>query len=190
MDVETARLIAQTHLAEALPIRWKHVQAVGQRASELAAQLGLPDDPLVCAAWLHDVGYSPLLADCGFHPIDGARFLRRDGWPDELCNLVAHHSCAVVEAGRRGLGDVLNSEFVDRPGAERDALWTADATTGPDGRSLTVEQRVAEVVERYGPGSLVADCMLAIAPELAAASSRTMERISRRSADVGAGPLG
>lgn len=190
MDVDAARRIAEEHLAEALPTRWSHVQAVAARAAELAEQLGLPESPLVCAAWLHDVGYAPALVGCGFHPIDGARFLRRHGWPDEVCDLVAHHSCAVVEAGRRDLGEVLRTEFVDRPGPERDALWMADATTGPDGTRLSLDQRVAEVVARYGPGTLVADCMLAIASELAAAADRTNERIARRLSDVGLRPPG
>ncbi|WP_406239339.1 hypothetical protein [Nocardia sp. NBC_01009] len=28
------------------------------------------------AAWLHDIGYAPDIARIGFHPVDGAEFLR------------------------------------------------------------------------------------------------------------------
>ena len=41
-------------------------------------KLSLTDD-LVAAAWLHDIGYAPELVETGFHPLDGARYLRREG---------------------------------------------------------------------------------------------------------------
>ncbi len=31
-----------------------------------------------------------------------------------LCRLVAHHSCAIIEAGERGLADALRYEFERR----------------------------------------------------------------------------
>ena len=34
-----------------------------------------------------------------------------------LCRLVAHHSCAVIEADERGLADVLCGEFEPAPSA-------------------------------------------------------------------------
>ncbi len=34
---------------------------------------------LVVAAYLHDIGYAPSLAIEGFHPLDGARFVREQG---------------------------------------------------------------------------------------------------------------
>lgn len=166
-----ARLLAEQRLAEVLPVRWQHSQAVAAAASEYAANVGLDPDTVVAAAWLHDVGYAPDLADAGFHPVDGARFLRREGWPEEVVNLVAHHSCSRVEAGLRGLESAL-AEFEDVPGLQRDVLWASDATTGPDGTRLDVEDRICEVVERYGRDSLVAACMLTIAPELRAAVTR------------------
>jgi len=40
--------------------------------------------------------------------LDGARYLRDVQHADALlCRLVAHHSCAIIEAGERGLADVL-----------------------------------------------------------------------------------
>lgn len=166
-----ARVLAERHLAIALPQRWRHSQAVAAAAAEYAANAGLSPDTVVAAAWLHDVGYAPDLADTGFHPVDGARYLRREGWPEEVVNLVAHHSCSRVEAGLRGLTAAL-AEFKDISGPHRDVLWASDATTGPDGARLDVEDRISEVVERYGRDSLVARCMLLIAPELRAAVTR------------------
>ena len=52
------------------------------------------------AAWLHDIGYAPGLALTGLHQLDRARYLRDAQRADAmLCRLVAHHSCAIVEAG-------------------------------------------------------------------------------------------
>ena len=66
---------------------------------------------LVAAAWLHDIGYAPELVETGFHPLDGARYLRRAGVDGQVVSLVAYHSCAQIEAEVRGLGDELASEF-------------------------------------------------------------------------------
>ena len=33
-----------------------------------------------------------------------------------LCRLVAHHSCAIIEADERGLADALSLEFKPAPG--------------------------------------------------------------------------
>jgi hypothetical protein len=78
MDVDEAAELARTMLAEALPRRWRHVRSVARRARWVAKELSLSDD-LVAAAWLHDIGYAPGLAETGFHPLDGARYLRRQG---------------------------------------------------------------------------------------------------------------
>ena len=70
--------LAEPMLAASLPRRWRHVRSVARRARWVAKQLSLSDD-LVAAAWLHDIGYAPELVVTGFHPLDGARYLRREG---------------------------------------------------------------------------------------------------------------
>jgi HD superfamily phosphodiesterase len=153
-----------------------HVQAVAAEAERLARQLSIDPGRLESAAWLHDVGYAPPLHDTGFHPLDGARYLRAAGWLADVCALVAHHTCARVEAYERGLADQLTAEFTDHRDATRDALWTADATTGPGGEHLNLDQRVEEIEQRYGEDHLVARCMRVIRPELVAAIERTRAR--------------
>ena len=76
MEIEDAAKLAEMLLAEELPRRWRHVRSVARRARWVAKKLSLSDD-LVAAAWLHDIGYAPELVDTGFHPLDGARYLRR-----------------------------------------------------------------------------------------------------------------
>ena len=87
-----AEALAQALLAGELPRRWQHSVGVARQADRLAASGGFEGDLLVGAAWLHDIGYSSQLVDTGFHPIDGARHLRRLGADERLVNLVAHHS--------------------------------------------------------------------------------------------------
>ena len=114
-SVDDASRVADAFLGDQLPLRLEHVRATGARSSALAH---LPVDLrrlLATAGVLHDLGYSSELVEVGFHPIDGARFLRSDGWDASIVNLVAHHSCAVVEAERRGLLDELNGEFPKDP---------------------------------------------------------------------------
>ena len=72
-----------------------------------------------------------------------------------LCWLVAHHSCAIIEAGVCGLANVLSYEFKPAPYALSSVLTSCDMTTSPDGELVPVEQRLVEIHDRYGPGHLV-----------------------------------
>ena len=90
-----------------IPRRWAHVQGFAARARSLAPVLGADANLLEAAACLHDIGYAPGLAVTGLHALDGARYLRDAQHADAmLCRLVAHHTCASVEAGERGLADL------------------------------------------------------------------------------------
>lgn len=103
--------LAGSLLAEPLPRRWAHTCGVHSRAKALASVLGEDGPLLQAAALLHDIGYSPRLVDTGFHPLDGARFLRNVERADErVVRLVAHHSCALLEAEERGLRVELEAE--------------------------------------------------------------------------------
>ncbi|MGD9525153.1 MAG: HD domain-containing protein [Pseudonocardia sp.] len=129
--------------------RWTHTQAVASRAASAEAAVdALERQNLVAAAWLHDIGYSPEIGHTRFHPLDGARYLRDEGWPEIIVNLVAHHSGARFEAKQRGLADEL-AEFPFPDGPLLDALALADLTTGPSGEPLTYDERIAEILRRY-----------------------------------------
>ena len=88
------------------PQRLHHCAGVAARAQALAVTVPQSAaNTLVASAWLHDIGYGPLLRDSGFHPLDGAVYLRREGWPAPVCDLVAHHSGSRFVAHVRGLDD-------------------------------------------------------------------------------------
>ncbi|MER6828967.1 HD domain-containing protein [Streptosporangium sp. NPDC000563] len=155
-QAEWARDLARQLLEQPLPRRWAHTQGVAAQAESLAPILGQEADLLTASAWLHDIGYSPELIDTGFHPLDGARYLRDVHQADDkLCRLVAHHSCAVYEATERGLIDALNGEFVRERPELVEALTYCDMTTSPDGFPLDVADRLTEIHSRYGPDHLV-----------------------------------
>jgi HD domain len=148
--------LAHTLLADALPRRWAHVQGVAVQARTLKPSLGPDADLLEAAAWLHDIGYAPELAETGLHGLDGARYLRDVQHAEPLlCRLVAHHSYAVIEAEERGLADIMNREFTPPPRPLADALTFCDMTTSPDGEQVQVHRRLAEIHDRYGTGHLV-----------------------------------
>jgi putative nucleotidyltransferase with HDIG domain len=156
--------------------RWSHVQSVAASADDVATKTGLDVESLVAAAWLHDVGYAEDLHESGFHPIDGARYLRRTGWSEEVVRLVAHHSCSRFEADLRGLTPALD-EF-PRPSPDlEDALCFCDMTTGPAGERVTVVDRLAEIQSRYGEGDVVARFVSAAHGELIDAVRRVEDRL-------------
>lgn len=136
--------------------RLAHSMAVAAQAELIAHVV---DDPwssaLVDAAWLHDVGYAPALVSTGFHPLDGARWLRAGCWPDLVCRLVAWHTRAGKEAELRGLLPGLQAEFEPPASMAQAALAWADLTSSPTGERCTVEDRISEVLARYPAGSVV-----------------------------------
>jgi HD domain len=162
-----AEALARDLLEDALPRRWAHVQGVASRARSLAPAFDVVEDIelIEAAAWLHDIGYHPEIARTGMHGLDGACYLRDLQHADPmLCRLVAHHSCAIIEAEERGLADVLRSEFDPPPQPLADALTFCDMTTSPDGERVSVNRRLAEIHHRYGSEHLVSRSMRRATP--------------------------
>jgi putative nucleotidyltransferase with HDIG domain len=175
-----AQQLARELLHEPLPRRWAHVQGVAARARSLAPVLGDDADLLEAAAWLHDIGYAPDLAVTGLHALDGARYLRDAQHADAmLCRLVAHHSCAIIEAGERGLADVLSIEFEPAPHALSSVLTYCDMTTSPDGKLVLVDSRLAEIQQRYGQGHLVSRSIQRATPMILRAVQEVQDRAAR-----------
>jgi predicted hydrolase (HD superfamily) len=140
-------------ILEENPQRLNHSAAVTARARVLAITVAPSAvDTLVAAAWLHDIGYGSRARQSGFHPLDGAVFLRGEGWPAGVCALVAHHSGSRFVARVLGLDDRLGEfEFVEDPLS--DALTVADNTAGPNGAIMAVDERLREKLRRHGPDS-------------------------------------
>ena len=156
-----------------LPRRWAHVQGVAARARSLVLASTADKELLEATAWLHDIGYLPELAGTGLHALDGARYLRYvQHTTPMLCRLVAHHSCAVIEAEERELAHVLRREFELPPQPLADALTFCDMTTTPDGEPTNVDRRLAEILHRYGSEHLVSRSIRRATPMILRAVSQ------------------
>ena len=129
--------------------RWCHVRGVVAQPDRVGPALCASERPrLLAAAYLHDVGYASELVATGFHPIDGALWLRAQR-RERLAQLVAHHCGARFDAGVRGLCAAL-AVFEREQSPTADALTYCDLTTSPTGVRVNVEQRLAEIEQRYG----------------------------------------
>jgi len=177
IDVQEAKAVAERLLRDQLPRRWAHTQGVGERAHELSTVLGDGAGMVEAAAWLHDIGYSPLVRSTGFHPLDGARYLRDLVVADDMvCRLVAHHTGALVEAHERGISD-LADEFALPDPELLDALTYCDVTTDPDGCRVGVEERLSEIMMRYSSTHVVHRAVARSAPLLRESAFKIRRRL-------------
>ena len=80
------------------------------------------------SAWLPGVGYADTVANTGFHPLDGAEWLRQQGAPEGVVALVAFHFAG--EAEERGLGVEL-ARFPAPDQDQLDVLTFIDMSTSP-----------------------------------------------------------
>lgn len=128
--------------------RLAHVHTAGEMAHRIGVLFGADEAALlVAAATLHDVGYSPRIAQTGFHPLDGALYLRSLGLSERLCSLVAHHSEADMLAVQHGVLD-LGHQFPRERSLLADALVYADMHAAPDGQMIRAEHRLADIARR------------------------------------------
>ena len=169
---------AQEILADRLPERWDHSLGVLREAKRIAPILGNDAELLAAAAVLHDVGYAPEAIDTGQHMIDGGRFLRRHGADDRLCVIVAHHASSAWEAQELGLEAALR-EFEVTNSWLIDAIDYCDLSSSPTGFPVKPEQRLAEVLERYGEDHVVYRAVSAARPSLLSACRRIESELAR-----------
>lgn len=148
-------------VSDLLQDRWRHV--------------------IIDAAWLHDIGYSPAVSSSGFHPLDGARWLRDEGFCEDTCSLVAWHTGAIHEARERRLEDELRAEFAPPLQSALDALTWADLTSSPSGDLVSPTVRLDEMRDRYEPGSAVRLAIAAGLKDLQGSAERIEQLLGARS---------
>jgi hypothetical protein len=143
-------------LLSGIGTRLDHSAGVARQAERVQHLLPPPwRSALVAAAWMHDVGYNETLAEVGFHPLDGARWLRDQGRLSEICCLVAWHTRSGLEAQLRGLRGELEAEFPPPPEVAQAAMAWADLTSSPAGECCTFDDRLADILRRYPADSFV-----------------------------------
>ena len=169
-----ARVLAKEYLAD-LGDRWAHVQTVGRLAEELLDG-ELISESVACAAWLHDIGYATAVSATGFHPVDGARLLAANHWPEEVVGLVAHHTGAAEESVERDL--VAELETLPSPSSDDlDAITLIDLSVAPDGSLTRPIERVAEILNRYPVGDPVYTAVTRSSDRLLASAERARKRL-------------
>ena len=133
---------------------------------------------IVDAAWLHDIGYSPQVKRTGFHALDAARWLRAGGWPTATCRLVAWHTESEGEGALRGLGAELVAAFEPPPTLAAAALTWADLTSSPAGELCTPAARIADILRRYPPDSIVHRAIADATPRLCEVADEIESRLA------------
>lgn len=152
------------HAFEPTPPRRDHILAVAARAKRVyeslheRSRLLCCSKEVHCAALLHDIGYLPEISQMlehssfymptGWHPIDGANYLRLRG-EERLAELIEGHSHALEVAIARGIPAFSQSEDL-----VANIITYCDIHTGPTGELLTYDQRLAEILHRKGSTSL------------------------------------
>lgn len=111
--------------------------------------------------------------------LDGARYLRDVADANErVINLVAHHSCAWMEAEARGMREELEGEFPRECDPLNDALCYCDMNTTPDGTPTNPIDRINEIAGRYGPESLIGQFIRRAEPEILACTLCVLARVA------------
>ena len=167
------------YLLRGLDTRLQHTAAVAAQVNRVADLVEADwRASLRDAAWLHDIGYSPQLVRTGFHPLDGARWLRDHSWDSETCRLVAWHTGALEEARLHGLAAELAAEFDPPLRLAAAALAWADLTSSPTGERWDPDRRIADILERYPRGSIVHQAIRSSRPALRAAVREIENRLA------------
>jgi putative nucleotidyltransferase with HDIG domain len=175
--VTAAQALAARLLAP-LPDRWAHTRTVARHAEDIAFVVGPIDrEVFLCAAWLHDIGYTQPLRRTGWHNLDGAIYLLEQDWPLRLAALVGHHCHAEVLAAAVGLADEL-SQFPRQDTVIADALVYVEMVSGWDGGRVSLQQRLEDLQQSSGRNDdAIATARAARRVRLLTAVERTEHRL-------------
>jgi HD superfamily phosphodiesterase len=166
-----------SNLIAPLDNRWLHVQGVVRKARWGAKILREDDRPfLIAAAYLHDIGYAPPLKKTGFHPLDGAYYIRSYGH-ERLASLVAHHFEAGIEAQQLGYKQEL-ATFPREHSLLADVLDYCDCTTGHTGVPVSWEERIREIRDRYSETDVSVQALSEAEPYLTQVVARVQQALS------------
>ncbi|MCB0320049.1 MAG: HD domain-containing protein [Bdellovibrionales bacterium] len=167
IDLEDSTTLSQFIFDRFDPPRRDHILAVAEQcklmASTIASRnpaLQLDSDEAFRAGLLHDIGYLAevkayikthnIYAVTGWHPIDGANYLRLRG-AHRLADLIEGHGNSAEMAEMLGVGPVSISDDLVAT-----IVTIADCNTGPTGDKVSYEERLREIHARGNKDALQA----------------------------------
>ncbi|WP_245577025.1 HAD-IIB family hydrolase [Maridesulfovibrio zosterae] len=139
--------------------RLAHMRQACRTAKRIVSQMNYDkelSDKIIIAALFHDIGYSEKLAKTGFHPLDGAAYLAHCGAPEDVIEAVLWHSSTPLEIQNLPEIKVYYDKF-PVPDLENILIRTVcycDFRTSPLGESFSFGQRIVELKNRFGTGSI------------------------------------
>jgi hypothetical protein len=163
--------------------RYHHILGVVRNMEELLPKLDLNEEvkkELIQAAFLHDIGYNPELNKNNFHPLDGAIFAQQSGFSKPVIAAILFHSEA-YETVKKARTDLLDIYETNKPLLDEqdrlfiDLITYCDVQTSPQGEKISLEERVQDVVNRYGEDHLVSQMMIFCKPKY----QNTIERVNK-----------
>lgn len=147
--------------------RLQHILIVSDRVrqsardiNELHLHIYLSERLAYCAALVHDIGYLEDLRITGFHPWDGYHYLKNRGFP-ELASLIVGHSCSPEEAQLLKLPAIDPSSHL---AAKLLTYWDMQVKQG--GEVVSYDERLADIIARYGEKSIVGRANLLAEPRI------------------------
>ncbi|MBA4603287.1 HD domain-containing protein [Thermoactinomyces mirandus] len=148
--------------------RYQHILGVADRMKQLLEQITVNETDkrlLIQAAYLHDIGYSDRLNKHHFHPLDGAIFAQQMNFPKPVIAAVLFHSGAYesVKETRNDLFPTysLNDDLLDKTDhLFIDLVTYCDLHTSPLGKEIPFEERIQDIVDRYGEHHEVSQSMI------------------------------
>jgi hypothetical protein len=93
-----------------------------------------------------------------------------------ICELVAHHTGALIEADERGI-DRLAAEFPLPDQSLLESLTYCDLTSAVDGCQVDVEERLNEILNRYPREHVVHRSIVRSGPALRSAVQNVQRRL-------------
>lgn len=128
--------------------RLKHSLSVANKMRELAKdEAEVDSDDAFILGLLHDIGYQ-FTENTGEHAKVGGEVLRNQGY--KYWKEVYYHGIPQEDFDSTML-QLLNY---------------ADMTIGPTGNELTIEERILDISNRYGKGSIQEETAIALAKQL------------------------
>ncbi len=149
--------------------RYQHILGVVRLMEDLLPSLQIPDNwkpHVIQACYLHDIGYSPKLNQYGFHPLDGAIFASKKGFVKPVVSAILFHSCAYEIAQMEKNQKRLSIYQAHLPLLDEhdrlliDLVTYCDIHTSPTGEKISFQERVKEVIDRYGAHHPVSKMMV------------------------------